>query len=427
MADAKLTLSVLLEDRLIGSLEQSAAQGRQFSYIDDWESIATPLSMSMQPRQAPYSHKVVDPYLWGLVPDNQATRRQIGRQFEVSPNNPMALLSKIGLDCAGAVRFCIPKLVPEILQNHGALIPLTEREIAERLQSLNKNSLGIQLSEEESWSLAGNQSKTALRLQGGQWFMATGAQPTTHILKPGILMLKDQALNEYICISVAERIGLRASKVSYLEFEGEPAICIERYDRMRTEDDRVMRLHQEDLCQALSVNPDNKYSSDGGPTADIILDLLSKVGRSDLRNNNREDFAKALFFNYLMMAPDGHAKNFSLLLLSDLVRLAPLYDIASGVPYTNDSGELRYKRTAMRIGGENRFGSLTGAHIRKFAKRNSFEESWAMESFRNMAERIPGTLEAVFDEANAFADCLPLRDAMMGPLSSHCRKAVRRL
>jgi serine/threonine-protein kinase HipA len=226
-------------------------------------------------------------------------------------------------------------------------------------------------------------------------------------------------------MKVADKLGLNASKVAYLEFDGEPAICVERYDRIRTESGRLIRVHQEDLCQSLSIDPDNKYPADGGPTAESILDFLAKVGRADVRDRNREDFAKALFFSYLIMAPDGHAKNYSLLLLANSVRLAPLYDIASGVPYTKNYGELRYKHAAMRIGGENCFGSLTINHCIKFAKRNGFPEEWVIDTARQMAQDIPGIFEEVFDEAVSVADknaLVSLRALMLKPLDVHCRK-----
>ncbi|GHT79897.1 HipA domain-containing protein [Actinomycetota bacterium] len=418
-------LAVILADEVIGTLSQPPTKNRVFSYRKDWENIATPLSLSMVPRAAAYNHTKVDPFLWGLIPDNHDVRRQIGRQFDISPNNPMALLSKIGLDCAGAVRFCQPEQVAPVLKNTGSLEPLSNKAIAQKLRDLINSIGGIQLNDQESWSLAGAQAKMALRQENGKWNLAYGAEPTTHILKPGIAELDYQALNEYVCMKVAQKIGLNVSKANYLEFDGVPAICVERYDRLRLDDNRLIRVHQEDICQSLSVNPDNKYSADGGPTADEILDLLAKIGRPNTRTKNREDFVKALFFNYLMMAPDAHAKNYSLLLLADSVRLAPLYDIASGAPYTKNYGELRYKRAAMRIGGENSFGSLTRVNLEKFANKNGFTEEWATDLMQQMAKDIPETIEEVFDETAALVDKKPLnglRKLMLGPLSSHCHK-----
>ncbi|MDR1713081.1 MAG: HipA N-terminal domain-containing protein [Coriobacteriales bacterium] len=99
-------LNVLLGDELVGTLTQTRDKGRVFAYRQDWESVTTAISLSMSTRKQTYPQRVVDPYLWGLIPDSHIIRHQIARQFNVSANNPMALLGKIGLDCAGAVRFC---------------------------------------------------------------------------------------------------------------------------------------------------------------------------------------------------------------------------------------------------------------------------------------------------------------------------------
>jgi len=427
MSESTVTLEVILGDEVIGTLTQLSSKGCTFTYRQDWENISTPLSLSMPPRKASYPQKIVAPYLWGLIPDSHDRRRQLGRQFGVSANNPVALLSKIGLDCAGAVRFCSPDQTADVLKGHGALVPLSDKQMAERLRALTSGDANAQLSDDESWSLAGAQAKTAVRQENGKWYLATGAQPTTHILKPGISLLENQALNEYLCMKTASCLGLPVSSVNYFEFAGEPAICVERYDRMRTEAGTLLRVHQEDLCQALSVDPDDKYPADGGPNANAVLDLLSNVGRVEIRNKNREDFARALFFNYLMMAPDGHAKNYSLLLLAEAVRLAPLYDIASGVPYSKNYGELRYKRAAMRIGGEDHFGVLDRSHLENFAKRNGFDAAWAMNEFSQLAQAIPGALELVFDNAAHIVAVGTLRDVMLTPLSSHCKKSIRAL
>lgn len=61
-------------------------------------------------------------------------------------------------------------------------------------------------------------------------------------------------------------------------------------------------------------------------------------------------FAEALVWNWLIAGTDAHAKNYSVLLAGGQVRLAPLYDIASALPYAHE----RDVRMAMKLGGENR-------------------------------------------------------------------------
>jgi serine/threonine-protein kinase HipA len=62
-------------------------------------------------------------------------------------------------------------------------------------------------------------------------------------------------------------------------------------------------------------------------------------------------FADALIWNWLIGGTDAHAKNYSLLLADKQVRLAPMYDVASALPYGTHEKKLRL---AMKIGGDYR-------------------------------------------------------------------------
>jgi serine/threonine-protein kinase HipA len=263
----------------------------------------------------------------------------------------------------------------------------------------------------------------ALRQENVRWYIPTGSEATSHILKPGIHGLERQAASEFITMKLAKEIGLPAAQVQYLEFESEPAICVERYDRFHTETGLLMRIHQEDMCQVFSIDPMNKYPQDGGPTTDMILDQLAVIGLPAQREKNREELTRALFFNYLVAAPDGHAKNYSILLMGDSVRLAPIYDTASGIHYTQDDGSLRYKTTAMRIGGEHKIGNLRRRHLKKFAERNHFSEEWVAEQMSHMTRQIPGALESVFDENAMIPAVTELRKTLLGKLTRYCNQA----
>ena len=51
------------------------------------------------------------------------------------------------------------------------------------------------------------------------------------------------------------------------------ALVIERFDRRWTKDGRLLRVPQEDCCQALSTPPGRKYQNEGGPGMTDILKL----------------------------------------------------------------------------------------------------------------------------------------------------------
>src|SRR5690606_31271733 len=121
------------------------------------------------------------------------------------------------------------------------LEPLSETDVGDRLRQLRAQPTGW-IAKGEHWSLAGAQEKFALRAVDGAWFKATGAEPTTHIVKPGIADYRAQALNEHLCLDALRRLGLPAVESRYLEFDGEPAIVVERYDRGVSADGGVLRI-----------------------------------------------------------------------------------------------------------------------------------------------------------------------------------------
>jgi hypothetical protein len=74
-------------------------------------------------------------------------------------------------------------------------------------------------------------------------------------------------------------------------------------------------------------------------------DKFRDPARADVRH-----FADALIFNWLMAGTDAHAKNYSLLLsVNPGPRLAPLYDLASSIPYAEQI-DPRKAKLAMKIG-----------------------------------------------------------------------------
>ena len=89
------------------------------------------------------------------------------------------------------------------------------------------------------------------------------------------------------------------------------ALVVERFDRIWAKDGRLVRLPQEDCCQALSIPPALKYQSDGGPG---IVEISQLLRRSDEPMQDQKAFFKANILFWLMGATDGHAKNFSIAL-----------------------------------------------------------------------------------------------------------------
>jgi serine/threonine-protein kinase HipA len=274
--------------------------------------------------------------------------RRIASKHNVSANNVFALLWKIGQDCAGAVQFADPAVAGQISRG-GSVEWIDEDEVAMRLARLRLDHESGRKVNEGQFSLAAAQPKIALLLEDGKWGVPSGRIPTTHILKPPISGLDGHAENEVFCLMLASKLGLVAAKAVVSRFKDELAIVVERFDRVRTESG-VLRVHQEDLCQALAAPPSKKYEKDGGPGVKGIMDMLT---RSTNAEADRRRFMRATILNFLIVGTDAHAKNYSLLFGPGQVRLAPIYDIASYLPYyAADGYRWQDVRMPMRVGYE---------------------------------------------------------------------------
>ncbi len=340
------TLVALMDGCVVGSVTRRRGGALVFRYEDDYRG--TPLSVSMPTAISEHADRVISPWLAGLLPDNEAVLSQWSRQFRVSPS-PFALLgTPVGHDCAGAVQFARPDHLNAILDRTGDVEWLTERQLADRLRLLVRDRTAWLGSEPTGqFSLAGAQAKIALRFDGDRWGVPTGAAPTTHILQPALNGLDDHEVNEHLCLLAARTLGLPTARTSIIQLEDQSALVVARYDRV-SRDGVVMRVHQEDLCQALSVHPSAKYESEGGPGVRSVFGLLRITMPSGPAEQAASRVIDALIFNWLIGGTDAHAKNYSLLLSGDAVRLAPLYDIASALPYPG-MHERRLK-FAMRLG-----------------------------------------------------------------------------
>ncbi|QCB92775.1 type II toxin-antitoxin system HipA family toxin [Cellulomonas shaoxiangyii] len=406
-------LDVLLYGRVIGHVTQSHSGRHTFTYDAQYagDVDATPLSLSMPLAPASYPGRRIDPFMAGLLPDSEEVRERWARLFDVSAVNYFALLEHMGLDCAGAVQF-VGARDDEDLARPGRLEPVSDADIAARLRDLRSDDSAWTVPGER-WSLAGAQGKfTLARDAQGRWCEPVGDAPSTHIIKPGVPGYRDQALNEHVCLTAVGACGLRAVSTTYTHFDDEPALVVGRYDRRRTADGSVTRIHQEDMCQALSVHPRRKYEASRGPSAADVAQLLREVATDPERDVL--ELVQAVIVNYLIGAPDAHAKNYSVLLAGPQVRFAPLYDIASALPYDARRADSEITASAMSIGGRRTFGTVEPRHWDRFADGCRVPRDLVRGEVRRLAGQLPGALEAAFDP---FADS-ELRTRMLTRVQS---------
>lgn len=403
----RIPLNVFVNGRLVGRLRREAGGAIDFLYAAEWLSWenAFPVSLSLPLREDRYVGAPVLAVFDNLLPDDNDTRRRLAARTAAAGIDAFSLLGAVGRDCAGAMQF-LPEGEALAAQEAISGRALSDKEVAAILGNLAQAPLGVTAEAEFRISLAGAQEKTALLWWNDAWHIPHGATPTTHILKPEIGMrggvdLSQSVENEYLCLKIAKAAGLPCAGARIATFNGARTLVVERFDRRWTKDGRLLRLPQEDCCQALGVAPARKYESDGGPGIVPILELLKG---SDDPEADRRLFLKAQALFWLLGATDGHAKNFSLHLLpGGRFRLAPLYDIMSTQPYVA-AKQLRESqfRLAMAVGKNRHY------HVEEVLPRH-FVQSAAAAGIGDamvtaVMQDLAATLPQAFDEV---ASALP--------------------
>jgi serine/threonine-protein kinase HipA len=422
------SLQVLINTEQIGVLTQGPHGQLSFRYKESWRErrYATPLSLSMPMSSRDHTNAVLEPFLRGLLPDNENVLRRWGRRFAVPWNSPFAQLRNVGEDVAGAARFVRESRLDEATKQ-GAVETIDDGYIEKRLRVLRGDRAAWDdIHAPGQFSLAGAQAKFALyRSLNGQWGLPSGRSATTHILKPPLEYLAHQEVNEHLCLRAASTLGMRTATSEVMTFGAERAIVLERYDRVRQADGSVTRVHQEDICQALGVYPDRKYErEDGGPGPVDVVALLREHIPPSQAIDAIEMFCRALAFNWVIYGPDAHAKNYSLLLSGPTVRLAPLYDISSVAPYP-DRYDLRHMAMAMSVNKKFQNSLITGEDWRDLARALAIDPDQITIWVHDVVSRAPDALaDAVRAEDDWIAD-LEIAHTLVDGVANNAKTLLR--
>lgn len=393
-------LIVLLDGRVVGAVYVDSRARYRFKYEADWrlDDEAYPLSLSMPLTAEEHHHDEVEAFLWGLLPDNERTLNQYAKLFGVSARNPVAMLANMGADCAGAIQFVAPDQLEELEgpQVAAQVEWIDDAEVARELRSAKETGLpGSDRKTTGRFSLAGAQPKIALFRKNDRWGRPRGRTPTTHILKPPSAEYPGFAENEHLCLALSSELGLGAAQSFVQVFEGEVAIVVKRFDRLPA-GKNFRRVHQEDFCQALSVLPWNKYENDGGPGIAAIVPVIQESSNAPEDDVGR--FLDMIALNWVLAATDAHAKNYALLHApGGGVRLAPFYDVASYLPYTD--ARLFEIKLAMRIGNEYLARKVARRDWSKLADSCGLPQRYVLDRLDQLLPRIPLTVEKVAADA----------------------------
>lgn len=353
---ARIPLNVYLNSRLVGRLERETSGATNFKYDQSWLdwSSAIPVSLSLPLREDKFIGDPVIAVFDNLLPDNEGTRKRLAEKSGAEGNDAYSLLAAVGRDCVGALQFLLDgEHAGTAGKVNGRRV--SDDEIAKIVANLAKNPLGISDDEEFRISIAGAQEKTALLYWKNKWHVPHGTTATTHILKPQMGKLPNgfdlthSVENEHLSLKLVGALGIPVANTEIVEFGKQRVLVVERFDRLWTKDKRLLRVPQEDMCQALSVSPAKKYEGDGGPGIAKISEVLKG---SDNPEEDRLAFIRAQVIFWLLAAIDGHAKNFSIRLApGGRFKLTPLYDVMSAQPVI-DAKQVRQNQTklAMAVG-----------------------------------------------------------------------------
>lgn len=381
----KKTLDVWMNGELVGHWTVSPKTGHSFSYdaswIDNPQRRSMSLSLPLSQGISPFAGNVVESCFDNLLPDSADIRKRLASKFGADSTQGFQLLEKIGRDCVGAIQLLPANSpAPEIRRIEAE--PLSEKDIERILDDTTSNqTIGVPREDELRISIAGAQEKTALLRHDGRWCRPHGTTPTTHILKLPLgevggmrADFSTSIENEWLCARLARAYGLPVAECAIETFGRHKVLAVTRFDR-RLIDGWWARLPQEDFCQAKGLPPGRKYEQDGGPGITRILDVLRG---SDDAEFDRTNFLTAQLLFWMLAAPDGHAKNFSIAIeAQDHFRLTPLYDVMSAWPVIGEGPrELHWKQVklAMAVRTRNahyRMGEIQRRHWNEVAKANA--------------------------------------------------------
>jgi serine/threonine-protein kinase HipA len=389
----------------------------ELQYADEWLSNprGRPLSLSLPftPGNQIIKGDKVSFYFDNLLPDSRDIRERLARRFNTTSVKTFDLLVELGRDCVGAIQL-LPEgdvfqdNTPENIQRI-QYKPLSDSQISELLGNVvNSSPLG-QMSDNNELriSLAGAQEKTALLWHKNQWCEPLNETPTTHIFKlpmglVGNMKADMQASveNEWLCSKIIAEFNIPIAHCDIGVFNGKKALIVERFDRKLSADGSwIIRLPQEDFCQAKGLSSLVKYQNDGGLSIDDCMRLLSNSNNASI---DKQNFFKSQIIFYLLAATDGHAKNFSITHLpNNQYRLTPLYDVLSIHPLIGNKAHQIAKqkvKMAMAIRGSQNYYHLHKIQYRHFitqGKSVGFTQQEVIEMINTVVTNVDAVIEHV--------------------------------
>ncbi|KMJ45131.1 serine/threonine protein kinase [Xenorhabdus khoisanae] len=399
-------LTVAMNGTEVGILFRDTSGAMSFQYKKSWIKTvgSRAISFSLPLTSHKYTGREVFNFFSNLLPDSSIILARMQAKFKIATSHPFDLLASVGRDCIGAIQlYPEDSKIPPVREIHAE--PLSEGDIIQLIDDYRTAPLGMNNDTDFRISLAGAQEKTALLWYQERWQRPIGSTPTSHIFKLPIgrieqnnIDLSESCENEWLCLKIAKEFGFPVADAELATFGNKKVLIVRRFDRRWSNDGSwLMRLPQEDMCQALGVSSAQKYESDGGPSISDIMKLLISSRQSTL---DRETFFRTQILFWLLAAIDGHAKNFSLFIdAGSSFTMTPLYDIISAYPLFHPKGIPQQKaKMAMALQGKNRqyhWAKILPRHFLNTADHVGISPELAKKFLTEIGQQTPDVIQKV--------------------------------
>lgn len=397
-------LHVYLENSHVGVLTKTRA-GARFSYDKETPPnlLGRPLlSCALPVKARPYGEGLTGAWFSGLLPEGERLAR-LAKELKVDSYDYFNLLKEVGWECAGAVVITPAASLSDIACGGG--VPLNNDELALRLCQIVADGGA---SEVDRVSLGGFQDKLCLstskisakngRLTSANWMLPSLSQISTHILKPQPKTAYPGIIEGEAWAMQVARLAARVANTWLLGLSDAPqTLVVERFDRKRTAEGGLERVHQEDCAQALGLSPSEKYASvralrGNDPSYAKIAEILVKYADEPILE--LEELVRQIVVNVCVGNTDAHAKNTSFVYKQACVpSLAPMYDV---VPVCDIEPQAKY--FSLRVNGKAEISAITKLDVVKEA------QSWGLDTC--VAEAVVDSTVSNICEGVESADAL---------------------
>ncbi len=386
----KNRLQVIWNKRLVGTLDRHKKDRVVFQYSQDWiEKESSPVSLSLPCRKEKFPPAISTAFFENLLPESNArTVLAFHRRFD--KRDTYAFLENYGEDCAGALSIIPENQEPDFTPGQYENIT---RELIKTLDKIVLEPERYKLYPEmkhAKLSLAGAQDKLPVYIKGTQFYLPKNSgSATTHIIKPVNAGFTDIPRNEAFCMELAQRSGFSIPDSKIMKIDAHELFVVERYDRQEINKE-IVRIHQEDFCQAMGYPAERKYQETGGPgfieCRELIDEYLSNHGAT-----NRILFIRMMIFNYIIGNHEAHGKNFSILHNKGF-ELAPFYDLVSTQVYPLDN------KFAMSIGQTFTLHRIKEHSFKKFAGDMNVRPELLASLINEVCEAVMNELDGLIEE-----------------------------